>query len=376
MDELSRPAEVDRAPTTGRTTTKRRVPVKMAMEEALERYNAGRLDAAAHLCAQIVAGRPRKAAAHNLMGVIFNAMGKHKEAVKSLQRAANLEPRNAQYLANLGEIERQRGKLPEALAALTQAVSVNPKSPQAHNNLGILCFERRDYQRAVDCYQTAIKFAKRFPEAHNNLGNALRALGRQDEALEHYQKALFLRDNYPEAYNNMASVLIDQEKVAEAEDCYRKALQLRPNYLEAYCNLAGLLAANHRESEALRVLAGAIKINKRYVPALVQAARIQLRLGNYPRAEQVCRLAIKFDGASPEAFRVLGQILQAAERYEEAITSYEKVLELRPALRDQLKRQIARCVTSLRRVEDVQHKLRKERGGADGAAPMVKAVAN
>ena len=71
------------------------------------------------------------AAAHNLMGVILNARGKQKEAVKALQRAATLDPRNGQYLSNLGEIERVRGKLPEALAALTQAVSLNPKSSQA-----------------------------------------------------------------------------------------------------------------------------------------------------------------------------------------------------------------------------------------------------
>src|SRR5262245_29468734 len=191
MVEVRRPAKVDPAQMTpGGMTTTRRVPVTVAMEEALQRYNAGKLDAAAHLCAQIVAGRPRKAGAHNLMGVILDAMGKHKEAVKALQRATNLEPKNAQYLANLGEIERKRGKLPEALAALTEAVNVNPKSAQAHNNLGILCFERRDYERAIDCYRTAIKFSKRFPEAHNHLGNALRSLGRPDDALDHYRNDL------------------------------------------------------------------------------------------------------------------------------------------------------------------------------------------
>src|SRR5262245_59361251 len=111
--------------------SQRAVPVKVAISETLKLYNGGNLEGALHLCAQIVAGRPRLAEAQNLLGVILNGMGKRKEAAKAVRRAANLDPKNAQYLSNLGEIERQRGKLPEALAALTQAISINPRLHQA-----------------------------------------------------------------------------------------------------------------------------------------------------------------------------------------------------------------------------------------------------
>src|SRR5262245_46547458 len=140
MVEARRPVQVKQVPALQGMARqkpalqKRSIPVKKAMDEALKLYNAGKLESAAHLCAQIAAARPRLASANNLLGVILNALGKQKEAVKALQRAANLEPRNAQYLSNLGEIERLRGKLPEALAWLTQAISVNPKLSQAHNN--------------------------------------------------------------------------------------------------------------------------------------------------------------------------------------------------------------------------------------------------
>src|SRR4051812_11405373 len=61
--------------------------IHKAMEEALQLYNDRRYGPAAQLCAHIIAARPRMAPAHNLMGVILNAEGKKKEAVKSVQRA-------------------------------------------------------------------------------------------------------------------------------------------------------------------------------------------------------------------------------------------------------------------------------------------------
>ncbi len=292
------------------------------------------------------------------MGAILNARGKQKEAVKAFQRAANIDPRNAQYLSNLGEIERQRGKLPEALAALTQAVSLNPKSSQAHNNLGIVHFERREYQRAVECYEKAIALKKHFPEAHNNLGNALRALGRQEEALDHYQRALIYRENYPEVYNNMASILRDQDQIAEAEHSYRKAIELRPKYLEAYSNLAGLLAENDQPIEALRILGDALRVNPKYVPALVQTARTQLRLSNIQQAEQACRLALKHNPKSAEGLSVLGQILHETDRFAEAVKCYERALELKPDLIE-ANNYLGICLKSMGRWEEARARFRK-----------------
>jgi tetratricopeptide (TPR) repeat protein len=323
------------------------------MEEALKLYNAGKLESAAHLCAQIVAGRPKMPTAHNLMGLIFHSQGKAKESVKSLRRAANLAPKNARYLANLGEIERRRGKLPEALAVLTEAVSINPKLSQAHNNLGIVHFDRGEFERAIECYEKATKNGKRFPEAHNNMGNALRALGRSDEAIEQYRKALSLRKDYAEAYNSLASVLRKKGLTAEAEHNYREAIRCKPEQLEVYDNLAGLLAENDRKSDALKVLRECLQIDARHVPALLQVARIQFSLSNYRRAEHVCRLVLLADPASAEGFSLLGQIQRSTDRVAEAIKSFEKALELRPGLL-QAKNHLGICLKSLRRLEEAR----------------------
>jgi Flp pilus assembly protein TadD len=331
----------------------RRISVSKAMEQAHQLLTAGQLQPAAQLCSQIVSAQPRMAEAHNLMAAIRHAQGNSAAAVKSLQRAINLNENNAQFYSNLGEIERQRGKPREALVALRRAVSLDPNFAQAWSNLGIVHYDRRDFKEAIKCYEKAISLNDSYPEAHNNLANALRALGKNEEALDHYQRALLLRENYPEVYNNMASILRERGDVAEAEHAYRKAIGLKPHYLEAYNNLATLLVQHERSDEALRMLGRALEINATHVPTLITTARTQLKQGNHVQAEQACRLALKEDMNNAEAQEILGQVLDETDRFTEALESYETALTLRPELVE-ARNHYAICLKQVGRLDDAR----------------------
>lgn len=328
------PVATAESPRPGGTNGTVSISIPTAMNEALAHYNAGRFAAALRITGKILAARPRRADAHNLMGAILSAKGDRDGAAKSFAEATRLEPGNALFFANLGEAERQRGSLDAALAALTRAVALDPHSAQAFNNLGIVRFERREFEEAVKCYETAIATDAGYPEAHNNLGNALRALGRDEAAVESYQQALLLREDYPEAYNNLAAILRDQENLDEAEHCYRKAIELRPTYLDPYGNLAGLLVDAKRADEALRVLGEALRIDENHVPTLIIVARTQLSLGNHAQAEQACRLALAADAKNADAEVALGEVLQELDRFPEALAAFERAVALGPDFSD------------------------------------------
>ena len=332
--------------------------VEKAMQQANALYNAGRLNEAAQLCSELVTQRPKAAEAHNLMAAILNAQGNSAAAVKSLQRAINLNDSNAQFYANLGEIERRRGKLREALVALKKATTIDPQSQQAWNNLGIVHYDRRAFADAVKCYETAISLNDKYPEAHNNLGNALRALGKDEEALEHYQQALLLREKYPEAYNNMAAILRARGQNVEAEHAYRRAISLRPNYFEAYDNLAALLVATDRSDEALRVLGTVLETNPKHVPTLILVARTQLPKGNSTQAEQACRLALQEDPNCAEGHALLGEVLHETDRFAEALTAFETALTLRPELIE-AQNHYGVCLKSVGRFDDAREQFIK-----------------
>lgn len=336
----------------------KRVPVTQALNVIRQLYSAGHLEQAEAACAQIAEQRPRLADAHNLLGVILNARGKPREAVKALQRALHLSPDTAQYLCNLGEIERQRGKLAEAQNALNRALSINPDDAQALNNLGIVHFDKREFGQAARYYEEAIKRNANYPEAHNNLGNALRMLNRQDEAIGQYQKALLQRQNYAEAYNNMASVLQERQQMEEAEFAYRRAFAINPRYIEPYNNLAVMLASVGRADEALRVLAEALRIAPNHVQVLVSVARIQIEKGNVAQAEQACRMALQSDPQNADAMAALGQVLHETDRFSEALAQFESAIKLKPALVD-VRNYYGVALKSVGRMDDAREQFLK-----------------
>lgn len=328
------------------------------MDEAFRLYSVGQLDAALRLAEKIVEARPRTALAHNLLGAIHIAAGRSPEAVKSFQRAINLDGTNPQFYSNLGETERQRGKLREAAIALSRAIELDPRSFQALNNLGIVHFDRKDYEEAVTLYGRAIAANPDYPEAHNNLGNVLRMLGKDEEALEEYQKALMIRENYPEAYNNLATILREKEQVAEAEHAYRKAIDLNPQYMDAYNNLAVLLVRADRRDEALRVLGSALDINPRNVSTLLQVARVQMEKGTYQPAEQACRLAVQLEPGNARTHATLGEVLNDMERFDKALTAYEAALEIDPDLWD-VRNLYGNCLKSVGRMDDARSEMHR-----------------
>jgi tetratricopeptide (TPR) repeat protein len=301
-----------------------------AIEAAGQLYARGMYPQAERVCRQIIKSRPKMTDAYNILAVTMNALGDPKEAVNLLRKATQMAPNNSSYFANMGEIERQRGNSLEASVALRKALSLDPKSPQALNNLGIVHFDEKEYDEAVECYEKAIAIQPHFAEVHNNLGNAYRLLDRGEDAIACYQRAVTQRPVYAEAYNNMATALRDKDDIDAAEHAYRKAIAQKPTYMEAYNNLANLLTQKNRTEDALRLLGDALKIDDKNVIILITVARVQLKRGNLPLAEQAALIALKNDPKNAEARFVLGQVYHDQDRHPEALAKLEEAIGLEP----------------------------------------------
>jgi tetratricopeptide (TPR) repeat protein len=148
-------------------------------------------------------------------------------------------------------------RLDEAVACFERAAQLDPCQADAQYNWGnaLRILERLD--EAVAKYRAALAIAPGSPEVHYNLANALRDLGRLKEAVAAYREALRLRPAYLKAANNLGNVLREQGKLEEAAEVYRGALRLRPDYAEGHHNLGVTLSELANVSGTLRVpLAG------------------------------------------------------------------------------------------------------------------------
>ena len=73
----------------------------------------------------------------------FNQLGKPEEAVESMKKAIEIEPRNYQYHLAAGIFLSKSGRVDEAISELEQAEKLDPMVTAAHTKLNRLYAERK-----------------------------------------------------------------------------------------------------------------------------------------------------------------------------------------------------------------------------------------
>jgi tetratricopeptide (TPR) repeat protein len=152
---------------------------------------------------------PTNAKAHLDLGIQYQELKRHKEAVASFKRAFTMS-RLPVTLLYAAISEKLDGRPSESLELLDRALQ-----------LGLNTFDVR-LER----------------------GNTLLALGRASDALREYRVSERLNPSNPIAVFNSGLALLKLQDVASAEQCYEKALRMDPTFDKAALELATLRGAS------------------------------------------------------------------------------------------------------------------------------------
>jgi protein O-GlcNAc transferase len=123
--------------------------------------------------------------------------------------------------------------------------------------------------------------------------------GRFDEAAEELKIALRMRPENGDGWTTLGSVYKQEKKFAEALDALQKAIELLPQQPAPHITLAGVLAEQGRTSEAATERKTAADLERTAVNR--QRATFAANTGN--------------------ALLLKGEITDAIERYQEAVSS-------------------------------------------------------
>lgn len=159
--------------------------------------------------------------------------------------------------------------------------------------------EEKKYEESVHEYEAALKQRRRFPKARLGWARSLLALDQYEEAGQQAELAIReQRGQEAEGYTVLANALRSAGLYEEAAAQYRRALRLAKNFSpEAHAGLALTLDEIGDVEEAIRHL----------------------------------RHAIAQDGdGEPILYHLLGNMLLAAEKKQEAIKAWETYLALAP----------------------------------------------
>ncbi len=265
--------------------------------EAVDFYRAGKLEAAEQCCAAVLEAEKNNVRILALFGTLHAMRGSCEEAVRLIGQSLTLEPRQPFALNTMGNALRALKRYQEAAAAYEKAIALKPTLAAAYSNLGRSLVDLDRAEEAIANFDKAIALEPTNAEAFTGKGNALRRLHRLDEALSNYDQAIQINPDFAEAHAKRGGALYALNRFDEAGESYDKSIALKPD-ADTYKQCGDLCATLYRFDGAIAFYDNAITLRPDFAAA------------HHKRA----------------------YALRASKRYDEALESIEKAIELDPKI--------------------------------------------
>ncbi|PYL10234.1 MAG: hypothetical protein DME33_01365 [Verrucomicrobia bacterium] len=149
-------------------------------------------------------------------------------AIADVNRALQLNPRNAKAYDDRGLAKLSSGDLDSALADFNHALQSDPKLAPAYESRGVAKAIKGDLDSAVADYNRAIELNPKLPGAYLNRGIAKAYKGDTDNAIADINRALNINPKLAAAYASRGSANFLARNWTAALQDYRRFCELSP----------------------------------------------------------------------------------------------------------------------------------------------------
>jgi tetratricopeptide (TPR) repeat protein len=239
-------------------------------------------------------------------------LGHYPEAVEDLRRAVALNPRKADYQANLGYALWKIGRRTEAVKAEREAVKLDDKNFTAHYQLGrflLLGGDPTQLTEAAVHLRRALEIDPRRSEVRFDLLTVYRSLGDQPNAIAQLNLLQDARPADPRVMYADALLASDRGDLNAAINGFRETLRLDPNLYGAWQDLGLAFIKLKRWSDAVDTFAELAHKQSDSVDVAYFYALSLFNTGRLTEAEREARRALRLDAGASAAHTLLGIIL-------------------------------------------------------------------
>jgi tetratricopeptide (TPR) repeat protein len=322
------------------------------------------------------ADRSGEAYAEFLVGRHLETTDNIDGAVSAFKRAAQLDPRAADIVAELAGLYMRQSRLDDAIAAGEQALKIAPANREAHRVLGIVYATLVDggrrqsgrtqnngsqaenlakaiqhLEQAIDrqsesdpnvratlsrLYLAAGAFDKAIPllvdlvvqepgwsDGPTLLAQAYAGAGRDADAISWLERAA---SDDPDLYTTLAGFYERARRWKDAAGAYARSVAAQPRnadlkaqYAAALLNVGGADAL----TKARELLSEVVAARPNDARSLFQLSQAQRRLGEYTAAEATARRVIALNGRSPMGYYALAAALEERRQYQALVDAIE-----------------------------------------------------
>lgn len=266
-----------------------------------------------------------------LAGEVWLANGDYQQAAKYLDKASNLDPKNAVAKTRLGISRLAQGDVEQALGDLEAASRADPNNIQADITLVTTYMRRNEPDKALEAIKAIEKKQPENPLVPNMRGAAYLIKKDAVHAREQFELALKLRPTYFPAASNLARLDMADGKPDGAKQRFEEVLKHDDKNIPALLSLASLKTELNEPQDQAKALID------RAIAAAPDAVQPRLALvgmyGHAKQYKQALAAAQQADSAIPNNRAIvesLGIAQMQANEPNQAITTFNALADLAP----------------------------------------------
>jgi tetratricopeptide (TPR) repeat protein/DNA-binding winged helix-turn-helix (wHTH) protein/TolB-like protein len=284
---------------------------------------------------QIINQYPLEVEAYFRLGTYVTSL---EEKISVLKQGLAVDPAAHDIWNDLGLAYCYAGRYEEAFAAFKRYIELAPEEANAYDSLGMCYNEAGRFDEALREFKRALELNPRFHLTHIHVGDSYLHQGRYRKALEQYRHVLEVApSNWDRAFahNRLVTLYLKKGDLKQAEAAARNELRLKNDMGGSF--LVALALGRLAEADRLKTAFLAHSPEFRPLSGWAQyrayfLGRYALKAGHTDEAlEYFKQLAQEprqvWNDRWPDA---LAQAYLELERWDEAISEYERLIALNP----------------------------------------------
>jgi len=303
---------------------------------------------------QLVALLPDRSYAKYDLAVVQVASKQYDATIRTLEPLLTDDQKDPEILSLASQAYEAVKNTPKAVALLRQAIVLSPANPAYYAAFAALCLEHDSFQVGVDMINVGLKYIPDDPSLYLSRGLLYVELAQFEKAEADFSRVEKLSGF--QALGSYALDLADVQKNDPEQAMARVRSQLKTHPDDPLLNyfLAQSLM-NHAPDvqsdsfkEAMSAALRAEKARPDYIPAHDLLAAIYMQAGDYPRAIEECRTALRYDPSDETATYHLLIALKHTGQTEELAPLSKRLAQLhRESLQHENERKSFRLVEAV-----------------------------
>ena len=149
---------------------------------------------------------PHKSRPYVNLGFAYIDAGVYDKALEMLQKAIQIDTKDAMAYYNLSIALQKTGDLDKAIAMGRKSLEIDPKLHMAHYTLAGIYLEKGEYEEAAEAFKRFLSVFPYFPNVHHLLGVVYASQKQFDKAIAEFEFEIRINPSHAFAHLNLGQI--------------------------------------------------------------------------------------------------------------------------------------------------------------------------